>query len=140
MMTVRCYLAPSAIEGLGVFSHEDLRKGQLVWRYDPALDLSVPKTSVEVMLPHVQEFMDRYSYEDPYNPDNVVLDADEGRFMNHSDTPNLDFSGKDFGYALWDIPAGTELTCNYAEFVTGALVMQPPRHLVGPVANGHAAA
>ncbi|MFN3146760.1 MAG: SET domain-containing protein-lysine N-methyltransferase, partial [Paracoccaceae bacterium] len=118
--------------------HEDLKKGQLsgaTTRARPA----VSKTSVEAMLPHVQEFMDRYSYEDPYNPDNVVLDADEGRFMNHSDTPNLDFSGKDFGYALWDIPAGTELTCNYAEFVTGAL-MQPPRHRVGPVANGHAAA
>ena len=59
----------------------------------------------------------------------LVLESDEGRFMNHSPSPNTDFAGMNEGYALVDIPAGTEITCNYAEF-DDDLTMQPPRHAV----------
>ena len=37
----------------------------------------------------------------------VILDSDNGRFMNHSPTPNTDFRVFD---------KGEELTCNYHEF------------------------
>ena len=46
----------------------------------------------------------------------VVLDSDNGRFMNHTLTPNTDFRIFDKGYALFDIAQGEELTCNYHEF------------------------
>lgn len=131
MMTVRCYLAPSQIEGLGVYSHEDIKKGQEVWRYDPILDISIPSSKLGEVATHIAEFLDRYTYPDPHRPDCIMLDGDEGRFMNHSDTPNLDFTSADYGVALTDIPAGTELTCNYGDLIKGEIVMQPPRHAVG---------
>ena len=36
--------------------------------------------------------------------------------MNHSLSPNTDFRIFDKGYALVDIAAGDEITCNYFEF------------------------
>ena len=49
-------------------------------------------------------------------PGVVILDADNGKYMNHSMTPNTDFRIFDRGYALADIAAGDEITCNYHEF------------------------
>ena len=46
----------------------------------------------------------------------VVLDSDNGRFMNHSLGPNTDFRIFDRGFALFDIAQGEEITCNYHEF------------------------
>ena len=134
MMTVRCYLAPSPIEGLGVFCHDDLKAGDVVWRPEPTLDVRIPVSFVETAAPHVREFLERYSYPDFADHSMVVLESDEGRFMNHADEPNLDFTDQAMGVARWDIPAGTELTCHYSTFTIGVIEMQPPRHKVGLVA------
>jgi hypothetical protein len=48
-------------------------------------------------------------------PGVVCLESDHGKFMNHSLTPNTDFSVFDKGYALTDIAQGDEITCNYHE-------------------------
>ena len=130
MMLVPCYLAPSGIEGLGVFSHEYIRKGQNVWLNDPDLDVRIPVSKLDEVRPHVREFLERYSYPDWNRPGYLVLEGDEGRFMNHADEPNLDFSDGTHGIAVCDIPPGTELTCHYSTFTDGAIVMQPPRHKV----------
>jgi hypothetical protein len=130
MMMVRCYLAPSSIEGLGVFSTVDIKKGDLVWKYDPRFDVSIAKDDLENTLPHIREFLERYTYDHPWEAGKLVLDGDEGRFMNHSDSPNVDLSLVDRGIALRDIPAGEELTCDYADFTQGAIEFQPPRHKV----------
>lgn len=130
MMMVRCYLAPSSIEGLGVFSTTDIRKGDLVWLFDPRFDTSIARADMESALPHIREFLERYTYDHPHDPDRVVLDGDEGRFMNHSDAPNVDLSAGDRGIASCDIPAGVELTCDYADFTPGVIEFQPPRHRV----------
>lgn len=136
MMLVRAYLAPSAIEGLGVYSHDDIKKGDLVWRFDTRFDQLIPLAVLDESDERTRQFMDRYGYDMPMYPGFLALDADEGRFMNHCDIPNLDFSAPDTGYALFDIPAGTELTCDYREFTIGALKLQPTRHGVGNQVQG----
>jgi len=130
MMLVPCYLAPSAIEGLGVFCSRPIEKGEAVWHFDATLDQLIPLANLARYPDHIRTFIDRYSYTYVHDHDFVVLDADEGRFMNHADTPNLDFTDSEWGYALVDIPAGVELTCNYRCFTVGALEFQPPRHAV----------
>ncbi|AAV95586.1 SET domain-containing protein [Ruegeria pomeroyi] len=130
MMMVRCYLAPSEIEGLGVFCHDDIARGDKVWRHDKMLDITFPESKLDSVEPHVKEFLERYSYPDINRPGYLILESDEGRFMNHSMYPNLDFADGIWGVALTDIPAGTELTCDYADFLTGVIHMQPPRHKV----------
>lgn len=127
MMLVRSYLAPSAIEGLGVFAAEPIKKGELVWRFDRRFDQVIPKDAVAAAPGHVREFLERYSYDFHEDPAFVVLDADEGRYMNHADAPNVDLADPEIGVAVRDIAAGEELTCDYACFTIGAIEFQPSR-------------
>jgi len=139
MMTVRCYLAPSTIEGLGIFAAETIAKGDLIWRFEPQFD-QILSLDYSASLPdHVREFLERYSYAHPTDASRIVLDADEGRFMNHSETPNTDFSTPEIGVALSAISRGEELTCDYRQFTAGEVIHQPPRHQVHLSANGQAA-
>jgi hypothetical protein len=112
MMTVPCSLAPSRIEGSGVYCRKDLRQGQPVWSDDPILDLRVPAAKFGTVPAHMREIPERYTYPDLQRLDFVILEADEGKFMNHAEDPDLDCSDGATGHARRDSPAGTELTCN----------------------------
>lgn len=116
MLTVSTYVAPSAIEGLGVFAGEFIERGRLLWSLNPKFDIFVYHEEIEELPPHVQHFIARYSYPHLEMPGVVVVDSDNGRFMNHTLTPNTDFRIFDKGYALVDIAQGDEITCNYHEF------------------------
>jgi uncharacterized protein len=116
MLTVSSYVAPSAIDGLGVFAGEFIPGGSLLWNLNPKFDIFIYQGETEGLAPHVQDFIARYSYPHLDMPGVLVVDSDNGRFMNHSLTPNTDFRIFDKGYALVDIAQGEELTCNYYEF------------------------
>jgi SET domain-containing protein len=116
MLTVSSYVAPSAIDGLGVFAGEFIPGGSLLWNLNPKFDIFIYQGETEGLPPHVQDFITRYSYPHLEMPGVLVVDSDNGRFMNHSLKPNTDFRVFDKGYALADIPQGEELTCNYYEF------------------------
>jgi hypothetical protein len=115
MMLVRTYVAQSAVEGVGVFAAEPIRKGQIVWRFDPKFDRLIPVEEYRSAPPHLRDFLDRYAYPSADHPDFLIYEVDNGRFMNHSDKPNTDFSRPE-AIAIRDIEKGEELTCNYAEF------------------------
>jgi hypothetical protein len=106
----------SAIEGLVVFAGEFSPAGGLMWNLNPKFDIFVHQSEIEGFPPHMQDFIARYSYPHLELPGVVIVDSDNGRFMNHSLTPNTDFRVFDKGYALFDISQGEELTCNYHEF------------------------
>lgn len=127
MMVVRSYLGPSAIEGLGVFASHPVKKGELVWRFDRRFDQVISKEALAAFPDNVREFLERYTYDFHEDSNFVVLDADEGRYMNHSSTPNVDLSDPDIGVATRDIAAGEELTCDYACFTAGVIEFQPSR-------------
>jgi uncharacterized protein len=134
MLTVSTYVAPSAIEGLGVFAGEFIERGRLLWSLNPKFDIFVHHGELEELPPHVQHFISRYSYPHLEMPGVVVVDADNGRFMNHTLTPNTDFRIFDVGYALVDIAQGEEITCNYHEFDPTFAGFFP--HMPAPVSNG----
>jgi SET domain-containing protein len=116
MLLISTYLASSRIEGLGVFAGETVTQGTLIWSLNPRFDLFIDESELGDYPPHMQEFIARYSYPHLERPGVLVLDSDNGRFMNHSLSPNTDFRIFDKGYALIDIASGDELTCNYHEF------------------------
>ena len=66
-----------------------------------------------------QAFIERYAYPLPTDPKILVVEVDNGRFMNHTTAPNTDFKDPAVGIALVDIAADTEITCNYSEFDPG---------------------
>jgi hypothetical protein len=64
----------------------------------------------------MQDYVARYSYPHLEIDGVRIVDCDDGKFMNHKVRPNTDFRVFDKGYAIVDIAAGEEITCNYFEF------------------------
>jgi len=130
MLLVETYLAPSQIEGLGVFARRAIPKGAEVWRLDLRYDRLIARGDYEEAPEPMRSYLDRYAYPHTGDPGFLILDADEGRFMNHSGTPNCDFSRPGTGVALRDIAAGEEMTCDYGSFFDEPVVMLGTRHQV----------
>ncbi|KAI95883.1 SET domain-containing protein [Rhodomicrobium vannielii ATCC 17100] len=116
MMLVRTYLSNSAIEGVGIYAAEPIKKGDVIWRLEPKFDVFFTEADIEELPSHMQDFIQRYSYPHMQKKGIWVLESDNGRFMNHSEAPNTDFTDAELGYAICDIAAGEEITCNYHEF------------------------
>lgn len=125
MLTVITYIAPSAIEGVGVFAAEPIAKGQVVSRFDPAFDRLIPRDDYENAPPFLKTLLDRYAFPHPENLDLIIYEVDNSRFMNHSVAPNTDFSNFAAGVALRDIAAGEELTCDYNSFFAQYELLPP---------------
>ncbi|MCX7303146.1 MAG: SET domain-containing protein-lysine N-methyltransferase [Hyphomicrobiales bacterium] len=137
MLLVSTYVAASDIEGVGVFAAEPIAKGALIWRLNPDFDRLVPADSYDALPETMKELIDRYAYPSPDKPGYLVYEVDNGRFMNHSDAPNTDFSQYGGGFALADIAKGQELTCDYSQFHEGfELLLSPDSHAVGSAVPG----
>ena len=129
MLLVSTYVAPSSIEGVGVFAEQDIPAGTCIWRFDPIFDRLLSLTEINGLDRVQQDLVARYGYGYPMDRALTVLESDNGRFMNHSDRPNTVFSDPHFGYAIADIPAGAEILCDYNEFDPG-FVMLPGKMFV----------
>ena len=129
MMIVPTYVGPSEIEGVGIFAVAEIKAGAPIWILEEKFDLLLPVAEL-VTLPDLQrQFIERYGYPHMTRPGLLVLEFDNGRFMNHSDAPNTDFRNAEIAWATRDIAEGEELTCNYAEFDPN-FEMQPGRNFV----------
>ncbi len=115
MFLIRTSLRPSAIHGIGVFTDEPIQKGQLVWEFDPRVDICIPLDEMKNFPPAMQEFLFHLSYVELVDGRKMmVLCADNAKYVNHADDPNLlDTEDNLCEYAVRDIAAGEELTCNY---------------------------
>jgi hypothetical protein len=114
MMMVDTELRPSPIQGVGVFLLEDVREGDLIWRFDSRVDRIYSEEEIASLPERMQRFIHVYSTR--HAGTNLrVLCGDNGRHFNHSDTPNTISRGVTFGddIAAQDLPAGTELTTDY---------------------------
>jgi uncharacterized protein len=129
MMLFRTFLAPSEIQGLGVFAGEFIPCGSQMWVLNPTFDILVQASELAMLPAHMHDLVTRYSYPHLDMPGVRVLDCDDGKFMNHSERPNTDFCVFDRGYALTDIAAGDEITCNYYEFDPAFRGFDPPSSL-----------
>ena len=130
-MIVPTFVGPSEIEGVGIFAVEPIAAGTPVWKLDERFDLLLKDAELHALPPLQREFVERYGYPHMTRSGITVLEFDHGRFMNHAGAPNTDFTDPETGWAIRDIAAGEELTCNYAEF-DPAFVMQPGRRFAAP--------
>jgi SET domain-containing protein len=119
MLLIDTFVGPSPIEGVGVFAAEPIKAGQIIYRFEPGFDRLIRQDELALLPDPIKRFIDRYTYPHPAEAGVVVLDADNGRHMNHSESPNTDFRDAVIGRAIRDIAPGEEITCNYAEFEPG---------------------
>jgi hypothetical protein len=117
MFLIPTHIAASKIHGIGCFTSVDIRKGDIIWEFHPGLDTVVSEELFASQPEPIQQYLRWYAYIN-HSPRHWVLCGDHARFMNHQDQPNIrehqDGSGR--SVAQCDIPAGTELTCDYSEF------------------------
>jgi SET domain-containing protein len=116
MLLIDVYLDRSAIEGIGVFAKRAIPRGTMVWQLHPEFDRLIETSLYESQTGAVKSYLDRYAYPSRANPGHIVFEADDARYMNHSDDPNVDVSREDKAFALRDIAAGEEITCDYNQF------------------------
>ncbi len=122
MLLVKTILKPSLLGGMGLFAGEDIKKGQLIWKYseETCLILTKPqfthveKTNITQKESSILEHFLIYGY---YGEkiNGVVLHLDNERFINHSDAPNRS-GGWDHAIANHDIRKGEELTDSYSSY------------------------
>ena len=115
MLMVETELRPSPIHGVGVFLLQPVSQGELIWRFDTRIDRVYTEEEIACLPEHMRRFLRTYSTWHEATQ-LWILCGDNGRHFNHSDTPNTLSLATGFGddVAAEDLPAGVELTTNYA--------------------------
>lgn len=117
MLLVKTKLAPSAIQGIGLFADEFIPKGTLVQKFIPNIDLEIPEEVIRSISSVAQDTLKHFCYKH-LETGHYILCADNTRFLNHSEEPNLEDGGstEEVDFAARDIQKGEELTVNYYSF------------------------
>ncbi|MDX1775953.1 MAG: SET domain-containing protein [Desulfobulbales bacterium] len=114
MLTVKTYLAPSVIHGIGLFAAESIPANTIVWQYNNHIDrvyteklfLDICRSAHPQTLQHLLNSSYRRGGRYFYLTDN-------SRFINHSEFPNIAFTDDYTEVALRKIKADEEILENY---------------------------
>ncbi|MFA5135845.1 MAG: SET domain-containing protein [Patescibacteria group bacterium] len=118
MIHIKYKLDRSIIHGIGLFTQEDLKKGQVVYSASPILDINITVNEFDSLDEKEKNEIRYWGFWDKTHNEWHV-DFDNSKFINHSFTPTLtqDPKHKDtYLIAARDIKSGEELTQNYLEF------------------------
>ena len=123
MLLIEHFVAPSSVDGLGVFAGCDVAKGTKVYEFHPLIDREIAEVQLDQFPAHIVAIVKRHS---SYIEDRRVfrLSADGDHYMNHSDDPNVEDCGDEM-FACRDIRAGEELLCDYR--ATRVMTFDPDR-------------
>lgn len=115
MMLVQTEIKPSPLHGLGLFSLQHIKKGELVWKFSSAVDKVFTQKEYFSLAKSEQEIIDLYGY---YAEDEggFVLCGDAAKYTNHSSSPNIKKISSTETIALRDIFIGEEITEDYYSF------------------------
>jgi len=123
MYLTKIFVQSSSIEGKGVFAAEDIKKDDIVWKFNHAHDQSLSLDEFEKLGTDEKTELLRVAYLSPSSNRWIFPpEQDPARFTNHSETNNLSvifdaaISEEPFFAANKDIQAGEELTVDYSEF------------------------
>lgn len=120
MLVVRTFIKESSIAGIGLFADQDIPRGAKIWIFQKDFDLVLSPSTISHLPVIAQEHLHKYAYVSK-STGLTICPTDNGRFMNHSSTPNVavlftDESPEDINTAARDIKKGEELTINYENF------------------------
>jgi len=114
MLCVPTYVAPSPIAGVGLFAATDLPAGTVIWEFTEGVDWRISPAEFAAFPEPYRSRLRHYVYEDDSGV--FVLCGDNGKFMNHHDTPNCDDPEGAYTVTNRFVRAGEELTCDYRSF------------------------
>ncbi len=109
MIVVETYLKESLGKGIGLFSKKFIKKGTVMWKYNPIVDIIINKKDIPKLM---KKFYNTYAVEVDKN--RIMLNTDNARFVNHSKNPNMKSFGRfDNNIAIKNINSGEEITIDY---------------------------
>jgi hypothetical protein len=113
MFLIPTFTRHSHIHGVGVFAAAAIDAGTLLWDFTEGVDWKITPEEFEQFPDPYRTRLSDWIYQTESGM--YVLCGDSAKFMNHSFTPNCEDleSGT---FALKDIAAGEELTCDYRVF------------------------
>ncbi len=115
-MTIKTTVKDTPDKGSGLFTVEKITKGDIVFRDDPSFDRVFSREEVQSMPNVLREFVKFYASYDKKKQE-YYLDADNTKFINHSDNPNITYiEDKGVMVATRDIDSDEELTSDYREY------------------------
>lgn len=118
MIHIRYKLDKSKYHGIGLFTQEDLKKGQLVYTASPLLDVNISQKQFDSLDEKEKAEVRYYGFKVEEN-NTLHVDFDVSRFINHSFSATLtqDPSHKEaYLITTREVKVGEELTQNYLEF------------------------
>jgi len=110
MLLIDTYLDKSKIQGVGVFSKENITKGKKIKEVRQEFEIRFDKTNLPRMPLALANFIQTHAHEE--NENEYCLGIDNEKYLNHSDNPTVD----EEGYALRNIAIGDEITIDYNNF------------------------
>lgn len=123
MYKVLVNVAPSDIDGKGVFAQQYIKQGSNVWMYDKDYDHAITQAEFDSKDPAEKERLHRVAYLSPWSKLWVYPPkGDSAEYTNHSNNNNLSvrfdatISTEPYSIANRDIKSGEEITNNYHEF------------------------
>jgi SET domain-containing protein len=115
MLLIKTKLGLSKIHGIGLFADNFIKKGTVIWKFNPLIDIYIPSETLRNLSRNSREQISNYIYMDKFHKKNLLC-GDDARFFNHSFTPNCDDSLDGLTIAKKNIKSGEELTVNYYDF------------------------
>ncbi len=123
MLCIPTYVGPSRIHGRGLFAAAPVRRGALVWRFDPERDRILTRAQLDAEVEARGETVLFHVY--LQDPGSWVLCGDDAVYMNHDEAPNCDDPDPERTTARRDIAIGEELTVDYRLFDQSASTWLP---------------
>lgn len=118
MIHIQYKLDKSGLHGIGLFTNQNIKKGQLIYTASPLLDVDITKKEFDSLDDKEKEEVQWWGFFDEPSQ-KWHVDFDVSKFINHSYEANVtQVSGHDEAYlvAARNIQSGEELTQNYLEF------------------------
>ena len=114
MLTVKTYLAPSAIHGIGLFAAETIPANEIIWQYSEHID----KIYSEALFLHLCQNLNLYTLQHFLNSTykrggRYFYLTDNSRFINHSEQANIAFIDDYTEVSLREINSDEEILENY---------------------------
>ena len=91
MLLIKTKLGLSKIHGIGLFADNFIKKGTVIWKFNPLIDIYIPSETLRNLSRNSREQISNYIYMDKFHKKNLLC-GDDARFFNHSFTPNCDDS------------------------------------------------
>jgi len=120
MIHIKYKLKESGLHGIGLFSDQDIKQGELIYTASPLLDLNITQQQFDTLSQEEKDELLWWGFFD--QPSQMWhVDFDVSKFINHSYQANVtQRADHDEAYlvAARDINTEEELTQNYLEFET----------------------